>query len=757
MKKSIFLFFAAILCAVSMQAKVVYFKNTANWTNVNCYYWDGVTAPDWPGNTMTRIGSTSYYYLDIGNAKKCIFSNNGSNQTADLDAQDGQVYHYGDKNWYSNFSVDNFTIYFDARNATDWNNPHLRIGRSNYSSAYPLTIVAGTKYLYSVKAPSWENYEAYTITNSAGYTGGNTIYQPSDKKPENEWAITKLINYQNGDILENKYITASQLEQNEDDADYWKVTVSNTLPSYKVSYSQTGVGTLAVKKYTGSKYEALASGTSVHPTQIIKIETNADCKLTVTGATQIDGGNTYYVTAATTIKAEFASVAKFAGELTDWANNAKSFTTNEDIATLYLELTQGEHKFKIIETVGDEMFWHGNLGTMSRKNCEEWIFDQDADATIIADVAGTYKLTWDFVTNELSITYPTFPAFLSSQPDIIYFQPSEAWKTGNARYAAYFCHGDKTTEDKWADLEDEDGDGVYEVANEKKHSVIIFVRMNPASTENRWNTDAENNSADKPVWNQTGNLFIPMDGKNCFKMTPKNNNQWDISGEWSLYVPTIQLVDGDNSATLTKYNGKTVHAQVKRTFVADGGYYTICLPFDLKASKIGIAYQVTDITEHVAEKGFNMVFSVVSELKAGQPYLILPNNLTDPIFKDVTISYNDKNKGETVVHAEGAGINFDMIGKINGAGKTNGLYWVGTSGYFYNDNTDILGLRTYFSITDNNGTPLNIRARVVVNENAATGVDNITNTDNTTIKVIENGQLIIIRNGEKFNAQGVRL
>ena len=41
-------------------------------------------------------------------------------------------------------------------------------------------------------------------------------------------------------------------------------------------------------------------------------------------------------------------------------------------------------------------------------------------------------------------------------------------------------------------------------------------------------------------------------------------------------------------------------------------------------------------------------------------------------------------------------------------------------------------------------------------ENATTGLDNITNGENITIKVIENGQLIIIRNGEKFNAQGVR-
>ena len=49
------------------------------------------------------------------------------------------------------------------------------------------------------------------------------------------------------------------------------------------------------------------------------------------------------------------------------------------------------------------------------------------------------------------------------------------------------------------------------------------------------------------------------------------------------------------------------------------------------------------------------------------------------------------------------------------------------------------------------------RRRVCMGENAATGLDNITNGENTTIKVIENGQLIIIRNGEKFNAQGQKL
>ena len=41
-------------------------------------------------------------------------------------------------------------------------------------------------------------------------------------------------------------------------------------------------------------------------------------------------------------------------------------------------------------------------------------------------------------------------------------------------------------------------------------------------------------------------------------------------------------------------------------------------------------------------------------------------------------------------------------------------------------------------------------------ENGTTGLDNIMITD-APVKAIENGQLIIIRNGEKYNVQGVRL
>jgi hypothetical protein len=48
------------------------------------------------------------------------------------------------------------------------------------------------------------------------------------------------------------------------------------------------------------------------------------------------------------------------------------------------------------------------------------------------------------------------------------------------------------------------------------------------------------------------------------------------------------------------------------------------------------------------------------------------------------------------------------------------------------------------------------RRRVCMGENAETGVDNIITTD-APVKVIENGQLIIIRDGVKYNVQGQKL
>ena len=684
MKKSIFLFFAAIMCSLNALAwnitsgKVYYFKPSSDWkssnarfaaafgTNDNTWYWDSCKKVPGETDLYYVISNGDYDWMIFCRMNPSTSDNNWNNKwTEAVRVYPNSGYNRFDIKTNSSWSNDfNWYYYAPPMSSVTLSNNGTSIYGGNGSSSNPYLVEAGSKI--KVKAE-----------------GTKAVEDPD-------------------------------------------ATV----------YYDFKEGTKSKQNKTNTTYE-FTSSTTAGTTHTINLD--GYTKISSTSSTIKSATALYFKTVTPTIK--------FAGAPTNW--EVREFSSN----TFELELPRGTHEFKIIETIGSTDSWYGNNGIMTRQYHDNWIFrtkndenNDEVNAQIKADVEGIYKLTWDFVTNKLSVTYPTFPD-LSNQPNPIYFQPTEAWKSDGARFAAYFFDDETGAAVTWKNLTDDDGDGVYEVSNDKKYLAVIFVRMNPANNENRWNTDAENDSENKPVWNQTGDLLIPMDGNDFFIM---NGANFDNTGYWSLYVPTIQLADGDNSATLTKYNGKAVNAQVNRTFKANDGYYTICLPFTIDADEIGKAYQVTSISDAGAE-GFNMVFSEVTELVAGQPYLIEPKDLTNPIFENVTISYTGE--GETVA-ATNSVLNFEMVGVINGSGTTGNQYWIGNQGYFYNDDVAKLGLRTYFNIE---GMPKGMRARVVVNENAATSVDNITNTDNTTIKVIENGQLIIIRNGEKFNAQGVRL
>ena len=92
---------------------------------------------------------------------------------------------------------------------------------------------------------------------------------------------------------------------------------------------------------------------------------------------------------------------------------------------------------------------------------------------------------------------------------------------------------------------------------------------------------------------------------------------------------------------------------------------------------------------------------------------------------------------------DGAGVLF--------LGQNNQLYWPNTSG-------TIKPFRAYFTISGGSGAPIRrgMPARIVEAANTATGVENIDaqSSDAASVKVIENGALYIIRNGEKYNAMG---
>lgn len=215
-------------------------------------------------------------------------------------------------------------------------------------------------------------------------------------------------------------------------------------------------------------------------------------------------------------------------------------------------------------------------------------------------------------------------------------------------------------------------------------------------------------------------------------------------------LETIVLVDGeDNSTLLAKYNGQKVNVQVENRSLFAEEYNTLVVPFDMPASEIGVAYELTGVVSNSA-KELEVNFTKVTTILAGKPYIVIPNKgfygfgVEGVVIKNVAASTITKSCETAIVAMQG------VMNTIAGE-TTDGLYWIGESGYLYNDEADLLGMRAYFNIT----TPSGIapRMRVVTKENEATGVENIT-TGAAAVKTIENGQLIIIRDNVKYNLQG---
>ena len=211
--------------------------------------------------------------------------------------------------------ADGRKIYFNMEHCTDFGTPYFRIGHDTWNNAYEMSLVDGTKYLYEyTKSGAWGGYGAFSVANNQAWTNGNSIYQSNH-------GITKQTDYQKYAASSDVYLKITSTANFDDECQYYHVNgVTSgdgslaTLPTYTVSYSTTGTGsgTLTVTKYNGSTYDAFSSGSSVNPTQIMKVTTSPNsgsslANLAVSGAiVDPDGdGSTYYVTGNTTITATF--------------------------------------------------------------------------------------------------------------------------------------------------------------------------------------------------------------------------------------------------------------------------------------------------------------------------------------------------------------------------------------------------------------------------------------------------------------------
>ena len=189
------------------------------------------------------------------------------------------------------------------------------------------------------------------------------------------------------------------------------------------------------------------------------------------------------------------------------------------------------------------------------------------------------------------------------------------------------------------------------------------------------------------------------------------------------------------------------------TRVVPAGYYaTVCLPYNLIDVDGAILYEVAG-----KDNGKVYLDEVpASETEAGKPYIFFTEADTQVFYygdTETTVAGNQKSLYGTFVKLEDA----DLVGMY--MLQSNKVVKCADTGCWIDP------YRAYFNGTElealgKPGAQMPGRRRVslgATEENTTTGSEDIVTPNEQVIKVIENGQVIIIRDGVKYNVQGVRL
>ena len=258
-------------------------------------------------------------------------------------------------------------------------------------------------------------------------------------------------------------------------------------------------------------------------------------------------------------------------------------------------------------------------------------------------------------------------------------------------------------------------------------------------------------------------LVIPAAG--TYTLRVLNRTLWSTSIlhgiTFAPYVApagvTMTDTDTDNSAWIAEKNN-TVNVTVNRTILG-GMYNTICLPFKVSSNKckeifgndvelytLGSATLSGDI--------LNLQFNTASDIWNGTPILIkTSSDITNPVFENVTI------ESETADHTNGGFVTFQgtFVQQVFHAGDQVLLLLANNQLAYPQQDRTLKGFRAYFEVNTPNAQQVIKRARIVTPNNTPTEINLVGVENSEMLKTIENGQLIIIRDGVRYNVMGVKL
>lgn len=248
----------------------------------------------------------------------------------------------------------------------------------------------------------------------------------------------------------------------------------------------------------------------------------------------------------------------------------------------------------------------------------------------------------------------------------------------------------------------------------------------------------------------------------------KEKDEIDADGKWTITIADSKATikaEGSSNRNWIRYNSsndlfscyasgqqdialyakKPAHTRT----TSAGRYGTICLPGNIVKCLGATLYEVA------GREGDKVIFDEVTTPDAGMPYIFLAHN-AEVLFYcgDQTAAAGNYNSlygtFTELQNAQLEGMYMVQNNKIVKCNPANSGV-AKNRAYFKGSELDALGKP---------GAQMPGRRRITMGtegENEATGTEDVVAPAGQTLKLIENGQLIIIRDGEKYNAQGVRL
>ena len=269
-----------------------------------------------------------------------------------------------------------------------------------------------------------------------------------------------------------------------------------------------------------------------------------------------------------------------------------------------------------------------------------------------------------------------------------------------------------------------------------------------------------------PLATATGRLALRYDDGT-------SEGDFDIDEIRISHVEIFEDEEGlNNESRLAALNNQIVDFVMARPILCNGDYNTICLPFDLSAAQMAEAkcplngFEVRKYDHANVDLGAEQVdlfLKTVSGIEAGKAYFIRNTgsaaDKTYADFRDVTIKASEvesPTKDAAGIIYKGAFNPFELKG-----GDPKNLYLSSNSLLYYpNTSFYLKGFRAYVLVADGSSALPAIRrgAKVRISEpyDAPTAVEN-TNAELNAEKRLENGQVVIIRNGVKYTIQGQKI